>query len=260
MTLQLDARRRAMLREIGISVWQPAATPRAIESIAQEPAPKRSTGLSSTAAAPEVTAASLVPPSGLDALAWPELRVSAAACTGCALHGSRRAVVTGAGDAAAQWLFVGEAPDDAGDLAGTPFAGRSGRLLDAMLAALGLARDRGAFVAHAVMCRPPANRGPLPEEIAACEAYLRRQVALVQPRVIVAMGGVAAQALLRDGAPIGQLRGRAHSYQDVPVVVTYHLGYLLTHAQHKARVWADLCLAAGLLDERAASGQPAIGR
>lgn len=182
---------------------------------------------------------------------WPALRHAAAACTGCGLHTSRRSVVAAAGDQAADWLFVGEPPDDAADLSGRPFPGRGGQLLDNMLRAMGVARERRAYVTHAVMCRPPAHRGPQPDEIAACEGYLRRQVALVRPRVIVAMGGVAAQALLRSDAPIGQLRGRSHQYGDVPVVVTYHLSYLLTHAQHKARVWADLCLAAAHLAQPA---------
>lgn len=249
-----------MLREIGIAVWQPAAGV-AMESGATKPVAVRSAAvLEPEPPRPQLPVALRPPPSDLQALDWPGLRAVAAACAGCALHTGRRSVVAGAGDPAAPWMFVGEAPDDAVDLAGTPFAGRGGRLLDAMLGALGVTRERGAFVAHAVMCRPPANRGPLPEEVAACEAYLRRQVALVRPQVIVAMGGVAAQALLRSTAPIGQLRGHAHAYEDVPVVVTYHLGYLLTHAQHKARVWADLCLAAGVVAARGPSAQAASGR
>ena len=131
---------------------------------------------------------------------------------------------------------------------GEPFVGKSGQLLDNMLRALGLTRDeaepqRQVFIVNTLKCRPPGNRNPEPAELAQCEPYLVRQIALVQPKIILAMGRFAVQALLRTTEPIGRLRGRVHSYQGVPLVVTYHPAYLLRNMEDKARAWDDLCLA-----------------
>jgi DNA polymerase len=157
-------------------------------------------------------------------------------------------------------MIVGEAPGEEEDRRGEPFVGRSGQLLDNMLRAIGLTRESGdapnparqVFIANTLKCRPPGNRNPLPEELARCEGFLIRQIELVQPKIILAMGRFAVQSLLRSTAPIGQLRGRVHRYQGVPLVVTYHPAYLLRNLTEKARAWDDLCLALDTVEASAA--------
>ena len=187
------------------------------------------------------------------AMGWQELRQAVAACTACTLCQSRTQTVFGSGAALAHWLVVGEAPGEQEDLQGQPFVGPSGELLDHMLFALGLTRSdsdtgepaaRRVFIANTVKCRPPRNRNPGPEELAACEPFLLRQIELLKPRIILALGAFAIKALLRSDKPVGKLRGRLHSYQGVPVVVSYHPAYLLRQPLEKARAWEDLCLAA----------------
>jgi DNA polymerase len=180
---------------------------------------------------------------------WPELRSAVAACTACGLCKTRTQTVFGVGHAHAHFMVVGEAPGEQEDLRGEPFVGAAGQLLDAMLRALGLSRGEGpperqAFIANTLKCRPPGNRNPTPEELQACEPFLQRQIALVQPKVLLAMGRFAVQALLRSDEPVGRLRGRVHRYQGVPLVVTYHPAYLLRNPADKGRAWDDLCLAA----------------
>ena len=187
-------------------------------------------------------------PAGIDTMDWPALREAVAGCQACGLSQSRSQAVFGAGHAQARWMIVGEAPDEQEDRQGEPFAGRAGPLLDRMLAAIGLTRgdagpDQQVFIANAPKCRPPANRNPLAQEVAQCEPYLLRQVALVKPDLIVAMGRFAAQALLKTSEPIGKLRGRVHEVAGVPVVVTYHPASLLRNPADKALAWDDLCLA-----------------
>jgi uracil-DNA glycosylase family 4 len=143
----------------------------------------------------------------------------------------------------ADWLVVGEAPGENEDQQGEPFVGQAGKLLDNMLAALGLNRREHVYIANVLKCRPPGNRNPEPEEVAQCEPFLRRQVELLQPRIILAMGRFAVQTLLQTTEPIGRLRGRVHAYNGVPVIVTYHPAYLLRNLPDKAKAWADLCLA-----------------
>jgi len=160
------------------------------------------------------------------------------------------------GHARAHWMVVGEAPGEQEDLRGEPFVGPAGRLLDQMLAALGLTRaeaapegapaltpDRQVYIANTLKCRPPGNRNPEPAELERCEPFLVRQIELVRPQVILAMGRFAVQALLRTDEPIGRLRGRVHRYQGVPLIVTYHPAYLLRNLLEKAKAWDDLCLA-----------------
>ena len=188
---------------------------------------------------------------GLDRLGWDELEAAAGACSACGLCAERRQAVFGAGSRSAAWLFVGEAPGAEEDATGEPFVGPSGRLLDNMLAAIGLGRAQdapeAAYIANTVKCRPPANRNPEPGEMAACAPYLQRQIALLQPRIIVALGRFAVQALLGRDDAIGSLRGRIHALEvggrQIPVVVTYHPSYLLRTQADKAKAWADLCLA-----------------
>ena len=174
------------------------------------------------------------------------------ACTKCPhLVKSRTQVVFGVGNPDAELMFVGEAPGEDEDKQGEPFVGASGQLLDSMLRAVGLSRHanpeddpaRQVFIANVLKCRPPVNRNPRPEEVVQCAPFLKRQVALVQPRLILAMGRFAVQALLDTDTAIGKLRGQVHRYEGVPVVVTYHPAYLLRNLPDKAKAWADLCLA-----------------
>jgi DNA polymerase len=178
---------------------------------------------------------------------WPALAAAVAGCEACGLCRSRQNTVFGVGDRQADWMVIGEAPGENEDLQGEPFVGVAGQLLDNMLRAIGRSRTgsgaQAAFIANVLKCRPPANRNPLPEEVAQCEPYLARQVALVQPKIILAMGRFAVQALLQTSEPIGKLRGQVHRYQGVPVIVTYHPAYLLRTPTDKAKAWADLCLA-----------------
>ena len=180
-------------------------------------------------------------------LDWPALREAVAGCEACGLCQGRTNTVFGVGDEQADWMVVGEAPGENEDLQGEPFVGAAGQLLDNMLKAVGRSRTgqgaQGAFIANVLKCRPPANRNPQPDEVAQCEPYLARQVALVKPKVIVAMGRFAVQALLKTNEPIGRLRGQVHHYEGVPVIVTYHPAYLLRTPTDKGKAWADLCLA-----------------
>ncbi|GAA5185042.1 hypothetical protein GCM10025771_40540 [Niveibacterium umoris] len=187
--------------------------------------------------------------SGLD---WPDLDDAISACRACRLCEQRTQAVPGVGDRSADWLFVGEGPGAEEDLRGEPFVGQAGKLLDAMLAALGVARGDGVYIANAVKCRPPNNRTPEADEIEACFPFLQRQIALIQPRVIVALGRPAAQALLKQEIRIGAARGKPFSFGDIPVVVTYHPAYLLRNPADKAKAWEDLCLA-----RRTLAAQPA---
>ncbi|EKZ97280.1 DNA polymerase bacteriophage-type,uracil-DNA glycosylase superfamily protein [Cupriavidus sp. HMR-1] len=186
------------------------------------------------------------------AMDWPVLADSVAGCTACGLCSTRTNTVFGVGDQQAEWMLVGEAPGENEDLQGEPFVGQAGKLLDNMLGALGLARGRNVYIANVLKCRPPGNRNPEPGEVAQCEPYLKRQIALIKPKVIVVLGRFAAQSLLRSTTPIGKLRGAVHSYEGIPVVVTYHPAYLLRTLTDKARAWEDLCLAREVHDRAGA--------
>jgi uracil-DNA glycosylase len=175
---------------------------------------------------------------------WDELAEQVRTCTRCAeLAAGRTRTVFGVGDRQADWLFIGEAPGADEDRQGEPFVGRAGQLLDNMLFALGLKRGQGVYIANILKCRPPGNRDPRPEESRACREYLDRQIGLIRPSVIVALGRVAAQNLLATDEPLARLRGRALDYRDTPLVVTYHPAYLLRKPADKRKVWEDLRLA-----------------
>ncbi|WP_439682677.1 Type-4 uracil-DNA glycosylase [Cupriavidus oxalaticus] len=204
-------------------------------------------------AGPEPDSAQAEREAAIAAMAWPALDAAVAGCTACGLCQTRTNTVFGVGDRQAEWMLVGEAPGENEDLQGEPFVGQAGKLLDNMLGALGLARGRNVFIANVLKCRPPGNRNPEPAEVAQCEPFLRRQIALVRPRVIVVLGRFAAQSLLRTTTPIGKLRGTVHTYEGIPVVVTYHPAYLLRTLTDKARAWEDLCLAREVHD-RAGAG------
>ena len=174
---------------------------------------------------------------------WDPLVDAVAHCTACKLHTTRTQGVLGVGDRQADWLFIGEAPGADEDRLGEPFVGQAGKLLDAMLAAIDIRRGENVYIANVLKSRPPGNRNPEPDEVAACRPYLLAQIDLIQPKLIVALGRFAAQSLLETDEAIGRLRGRVHRFQDVPLVVTYHPAYLLRNLPDKARAWEDLCLA-----------------
>ncbi|WP_321841592.1 uracil-DNA glycosylase [Paraburkholderia bannensis] len=176
-------------------------------------------------------------------LDWDTLAERVASCTRCRLCEKRTNTVFGVGDREAEWMLIGEAPGENEDRQGEPFVGQAGKLLDNMLRSLTLARAENVYIANVIKCRPPGNRNPEPDEVARCEPYLQRQVALVKPKIIVAMGRFAAQSLLKTGDSIASLRGRVHEYEGVPVIVTYHPAYLLRSLQDKSKAWSDLCLA-----------------
>jgi DNA polymerase len=226
--------REDRLRELGLwPVWRKKASrPSAGGSAPQEEAPPPPEGSPDTRQAPLA-----------DLSDWDSLAAAVAACTRCELHKTRTQAVLGVGDRHAEWLVVGEAPGAEEDRLGQPFVGQAGKLLDAMLAAIGQARGRNVYIANVLKSRPPGNRDPRPEEVAACLPYLERQIDLIRPKIILALGRFAAQSLLRTDTPIGRLRGRVHEYRGVPLVVTYHPAYLLRNPADKAKVWEDLVLA-----------------
>ena len=176
-------------------------------------------------------------------LGWVELREAVRVCSACGLCKRRKQAVFGVGNESAPWLFVGEGPGADEDEQGEPFVGQAGKLLDNMLAAIGIRRGREAYIANVVKCRPPGNRTPTLEEAAACAPYLDRQIALIRPRLIVALGKTAATRLLNTEASLASLRGKVHRYRDIPLVVTYHPAYLLRSLPEKAKAWEDLSLA-----------------
>jgi uracil-DNA glycosylase family 4 len=174
---------------------------------------------------------------------WAELKSAVAGCEACGLCKTRRKTVFGVGDESADWMIVGEAPGAEEDERGEPFVGQAGRLLDSMLASLDLKRGSNVYIANVLKCRPPGNRNPEPMEVQKCTPHLVRQIELVQPKVIVAMGRFAAQTLLNTEATIGSMRGKEWKYQGVRTVVTYHPAYLLRTLPDKAKAWEDLCFA-----------------
>ncbi|HTH59218.1 MAG TPA: uracil-DNA glycosylase [Paraburkholderia sp.] len=188
-------------------------------------------------------AAPIVAHSGVATLDWDALAERVASCAACRLCEQRTNTVFGVGDQSAEWMLIGEAPGENEDRVGEPFVGKAGKLLDNMLRALALARGDNVYIANVIKCRPPGNRNPEPDEVARCEPYLQRQVQLVKPKIIVALGRFAAQSLLKTTGSIASLRGRVHEYEGVPVIVTYHPAYLLRSLQDKSKAWTDLCLA-----------------
>ena len=249
MSMALDERQRAMLAEMGVRVFAP------LPQQAGVPPEQHGSDVQASAAPPvrqavpqHAAAAALEPRAGgIELMPWDELASAVAACRACKLCLGRHNTVFGVGDRQAEWMIVGEAPGEKEDLRGEPFVGPAGQLLDNMLKALGLDRHHKVYIANVLKCRPPGNRNPQPEEVAQCEPFLRRQVQLLQPKIILAMGRFAVQSLLGTTEPIGKLRGTAHQYLGVPVVVTYHPAYLLRNLPDKAKAWADLCLALELV-------------
>jgi uracil-DNA glycosylase family 4 len=237
-------RRREMLAAMGVRLFEsPVEPPPAAADPVQAP----------------VGGAPQGPPGRDDigTMAWPALRAAVAGCHACGLCESRRQTVFGVGNEQARLMIIGEAPGEQEDLQGEPFVGQAGKLLDNMLRAIGMTRGEGlpahqVFITNTLKCRPPRNRNPEPAETARCAPYLTRQIELVRPRLLLAMGRFAAQSLLATDEPIGRLRGRVHRWRDTPVVVTYHPAYLLRTLADKARAWDDLCLAASILEQSSA--------
>lgn len=219
--MQPEQQRRAYLEAMGIDVWLPRDAREPTAETGGEPA---------------------------QGLGWPELRDCVANCTRCELSASRTNTVFGVGNPEADWLIIGEAPGAEEDRRGEPFVGRAGQLLDQMLLAIGQSRE-SVFIANILKCRPPNNRDPKPSEAAACRDYLERQIELIQPRIILAVGKIAAQNLLGSDDPVGRMRGRPHELNGIPLVVTYHPAYLLRSPSQKNKSWSDLCLATRLAGE-----------
>jgi DNA polymerase len=212
------------------------------------------------AVAGEIEVATPDPPAGAEArvariatLEWRDFAADVDACVACGLCRSRRMTVPGVGDVHAEWMFVGEAPGAEEDARGEPFVGQAGKLLDNMLAALGMKRGTNVYIANVLKCRPPNNRTPEPGEVDSCRPYLDRQIALIAPKVIVALGKSAATTLLEVDATIASLRGRVHRYRGVPLVVTYHPAYLLRNLPDKQKAWEDLLFARRTLRDAAAA-------
>ena len=174
---------------------------------------------------------------------WIPLQQAVSGCAACGLHKTRTQTVFGVGDENADWMLIGEAPGAEEDRLGDPFVGQAGRLLDSMLAAIDLSREKNVYIANVLKCRPPGNRNPEPEEVAKCTPHLLQQIGLVKPKLILAMGRFAAQTLLNTDASIASLRGKVHRYSGVPLIVTYHPAYLLRTLADKAKAWEDLVFA-----------------
>jgi len=228
--MSAELQRREYLKALGIDVWTLRGSAGEVDEVA----------LSETLdSAPQADVASLD---------WGGLQNTVAACARCALHKTRTQTVFGVGNAAADWMIIGEAPGAEEDRRGEPFVGRAGQLLDEMLRAVSLQRD-SVFIANILKCRPPNNRDPLDDEAAACRQYLERQIDIVAPKLILAVGRIAAQQLLATDAPLGRLRGQKHYLGDrqIPVVVTYHPAYLLRSPSQKRKAWQDLCMAREIL-------------
>ena len=279
--LNLDDRQRAMLQEMGVKVWLPKTNGVRLAQAGEDsaarpeiPSNARAQTLHGTATpqAPDTEktpAALVIKPSAPPALqnlhsgqlGWLELQKAANDCRACTLCDGRKQAVFGVGQAATEeaqaprvdWLIVGEAPGEQEDQVGEPFVGPAGQLLDNMLKAMRLNRQKNVYIANVIKCRPPHNRNPADEEIAQCSPFLHRQIALLQPKMILAMGRFAVNTLLQatvadvQKLPLGKLRGQVHRYvhegRDIPVIASYHPAYLLRNLPEKAKSWADLCLA-----------------
>jgi uracil-DNA glycosylase family 4 len=264
MSLDLDARQRAMLAEMGLRVFEPPlhqgtddSPPEPVRQAAAKPALAAGLSKPIQPAPRQMAHEPVISRTGIELMQWAELEEAVASCRACQLCEGRRNTVFGVGDTKADWLVVGEPPGENEDLQGEPFVGQDGKLLDNMLKAVGLDRQHNVYIANVLKCRPSGNRNPLPQELAQCEPFLRRQVELLKPKIILAMGRFAVQSLLGSAEPIGKLRGRAHQYMGVPVIVTYDPAYLLRNLAEKAKAWADLCLALEVMRAQPVAEPPA---
>ena len=245
----MNLTREQMLAEMGITpLWRArAAAPAGLQG-------ERAAAAPAATAAPAARAVPAQEAVAVDALDGPDLAATVANCRACQLCEQRRQAVLGVGDLDPDWLFIGEGPGAEEDVKGEPFVGQAGKLLDNMLAALGLARGNKVYIGNAVKCRPPGNRTPEAAEMAACRPWLERQIALLRPRVIVLLGKAAVHSLLHDDKSLASLRGRRFEYLGIPVIVTYHPAYLLRNLPEKAKAWEDLVFARRCLREAMAAG------
>jgi uracil-DNA glycosylase family 4 len=246
----MNVRAERYLAEIGITVYKRRGFAAQVADASAAAA-----GTASAAPVETASAAAIVAeprPAVPSAEAWERLAAEVRACTLCGLHKTRTQTVFGVGRRDAELLVIGEAPGADEDRQGEPFVGRAGQLLNAMLRAIGLPRSE-VYIANILKCRPPGNRDPQPDEASLCTPYLSRQIALVNPRAVLAVGRIAAQWLLQTDSPIGRLRGRVFRYGEsgTPLVVTYHPAYLLRSPLQKATAWTDLCMVKELLQRRA---------
>jgi DNA polymerase len=239
----IEQRRQQYLKAMGLTLWQQ----RAAAEVGQEDGPPRVPAEPVPEASPDRNA----PADGN--LDWQALQQQVKTCRACGLRAGCTQTVFGVGNPQADLLVVGEAPGADEDRQGEPFVGRAGQLLNGMLLAMGYKRE-AVFIANIVKCRPPENRDPKPEEALRCEPYLLKQIELIRPKVILAVGRIAAHNLLKSDLAVGKLRGRIHTYGDqaIPLVVTYHPAYLLRSPEQKGKAWQDLQLALSQLRENSA--------
>lgn len=236
-------RREAVLRELNLyPLWQRRSMPAPEVPLPESPKSTPVTEVLPLAEAP-VPDDSMNREQVIAGLEWTPLKAMVHDCTACKLRAGCTQTVFGVGDERADWLFVGEGPGADEDAQGEPFVGQAGRLLDNMLLSIGLKRGKNVYIGNIVKCRPPGNRTPESDEVATCLPYLKRQIELIRPAIIIALGRTATTALLGRDAPLGSLRGKLHDYHGIPLVATYHPAYLLRSPAEKAKAWQDLCLA-----------------
>ncbi|HTY48681.1 MAG TPA: uracil-DNA glycosylase [Steroidobacteraceae bacterium] len=255
------ARRSAYLSALGVDEWRlrwPADPIHAVATVQLAPTlpADGAQGAQGAQEVPPPATRSAATRSADETGAWAALRAEVAACTRCPLHATRTQGVLGVGDVHAQWMVIGEAPGAEEDRLGEPFVGRAGKLLDAMLFAIGLKRGDNLYIANVLKSRPPNNRDPAPAEVAACRPYLERQIALIRPRLMLAVGRIAAQNLLGTTDSLARLRGRVHHFGELntPLIVTYHPAYLLRTPADKRKAWEDLKFARSVY--RRLTGEP----
>lgn len=251
----MNARRLHYLKALDIDVWQrrsrmpqPTAAPQPV-AVEAPTAPR---------VVPPASGTPVLRSGAGQGLGWEELEQQVRHCTLCELHRTRTRAVFGVGNVRAQWMIIGEAPGADEDRQGEPFVGRAGQLLSSMLKAIGLAREQ-VYIANILKSRPPGNRDPRPEEVGACIGYLYRQIELVDPRLLLCVGRIAAQTLLNTDTPIGKLRGKLHEItagRRRPMIVTYHPAYLLRSPAEKRKAWSDLVLAMQTFDKLSPAAQP----
>src|SRR3990167_804743 len=242
----VELRRRQYLDALGITRWEPRHAPVSATPEILNAATESHGALSKIHTEPILSGR---PDDAADnSRDWTELEAEVRACTKCSLHATRTQTVFGVGHRHAKWVFIGEAPGADEDRQGEPFVGKAGQLLNGILFALGLKREE-VYICNVLKCRPPGNRDPRPEEVAQCEPYLLRQIGLIKPRLIVALGRHAAHSLLKTEVPLGKLRGQRLSYHGTPLFVTYHPAYLLRNPADKRKVWDDLCRARAAMEK-----------
>ncbi|MDR2165628.1 MAG: uracil-DNA glycosylase [Zoogloeaceae bacterium] len=258
----MNARRAVFLREMGCTLWRQRPEPSVHGENENAPSPEEQSAqcvampeeINAAPAQPSPPNAEAVSPAiarqaGIARMDWPGLAAAVRDCRACVLCQRRKQAVLGVGDPDADWLFIGEGPGAEEDARGEPFVGQAGKLLDAMLASIGLKRGENVYIANAVKCRPEGNRTPHHEEMETCRPFLRRQIALVRPKLIVLLGKAAVRSVLGEERALAAMRKKRFQYESVPVLVTYHPAYLLRNLPDKAKAWEDLCFARRIFRE-----------